>query len=484
MKPLKSALFIAGVFLVLLLTFFFMPEEGLSLSLVRLRNPLPAGEVKKSVAALFTPENIPPRQREGKHTIRGTTSGGTKAEGKEKASAEAAPLTFSDSLLRAVPSIEMSDTTRLLLYHLLHEMDSLRARRQSMHILYYGDSQIEGDRITSVLRDTLQARFGGGGPGFLLPVMTVPFTASFVTEPSAGWRKVNNYGTRSGFRQGIPFGLAGTFSLAGDSTDDGTEESVHCRIALHKFAPRRIREFNRLELWLYAPRQGPAVKITRDGMVKEYAALPGGELLCVRVPLDGEGRKIKLDFRMRSPFAVEGIILEDSVGVGVDNIPLRGRPFMMFSRCDAATVRTMYDSLNVQMVVLQFGLNVAVGSMSDARVYRHTLRRELRWLRQTLPGLFVLVVGVTDMGGDDPALQERLQRIREEQRLTALAEGCAFWDAYLAMGGERAMARWAAQQPSLARPDQAHMSLEGSQLFARMLLKALMEDYQTYTHGL
>jgi lysophospholipase L1-like esterase len=112
------------------------------------------------------------------------------------------------------------------------------------------------------------------------------------------------------------------------------------------------------------------------------------------------------------------------------------------------------------------------------------MQRELRWLRQNFPDMFVLVVGVTDMGGDDPALQERLQRIREEQRLTALAEGCAFWDAYLAMGGERAMARWAAQQPSLARPDQAHMSLEGSQLFARMLLKALMEDYQTYTHGL
>jgi hypothetical protein len=132
----------------------------------------------------------------------------------------------------------------------------------------------------------------------------------------------------------------------------------------------------------------------------------------------------------------------------------------------------------------EHGLNVAVGSMYDVRHYRHTMQRELRWLRQNFPGMFVLVVGVTDMGGDDPQLEKKLDLIRREQRQTALAAGCAFWDAYRAMGGENAMTRWAAQTPSLARPDQAHMSLEGSQLFARMLLKALMEDYQHYSYGL
>ena len=125
-----------------------------------------------------------------------------------------------------------------------------------------------------------------------------------------------------------------------------------------------------------------------------------------------------------------------------------------------------------------------MGSMRDVRYYRRTMLRELRWLRATFPEVFVLVVGVTDMGGDDLQLQERLQLIREEQRQTALTTGCAYWDAYLAMGGEHSIARWAVQQPSLARPDQAHLSREGSQLFARMLLEALMEDYKTYNHGL
>ena len=33
--------------------------------------------------------------------------------------------------------------------------------------MYYGDSQIEGDRITSYLRQTLRKEYGGTGPGLV-----------------------------------------------------------------------------------------------------------------------------------------------------------------------------------------------------------------------------------------------------------------------------------------------------------------------------
>ncbi|HML84907.1 MAG TPA: hypothetical protein PKE52_07095, partial [Bacteroidales bacterium] len=34
-------------------------------------------------------------------------------------------------------------------------------------ILHYGDSQIEGDRISGYIRNRLQGIYGGGGPGFI-----------------------------------------------------------------------------------------------------------------------------------------------------------------------------------------------------------------------------------------------------------------------------------------------------------------------------
>ena len=55
-------------------------------------------------------------------------------------------------------------------------LDSLRFSRGQVRIIYYGDSQIEGDRITSYLRHALRIGRGGTGPGLFLPLMPVMYT--------------------------------------------------------------------------------------------------------------------------------------------------------------------------------------------------------------------------------------------------------------------------------------------------------------------
>ena len=64
----------------------------------------------------------------------------------EIASAEV--ITVSDSV-PVVPA-------KLPVYPLQRFLDSLRLSRGQVRIIYYGDSQIEGDRITSFLRQTLR----------------------------------------------------------------------------------------------------------------------------------------------------------------------------------------------------------------------------------------------------------------------------------------------------------------------------------------
>jgi len=46
----------------------------------------------------------------------------------------------------------------------------------SLRVLHFGDSQIEGDRMTSLLREYFQKRFGGEGPS-IQPVF--PFVPNF-----------------------------------------------------------------------------------------------------------------------------------------------------------------------------------------------------------------------------------------------------------------------------------------------------------------
>jgi hypothetical protein len=44
------------------------------------------------------------------------------------------------------------------------------SKSKVVRILHYGDSQLEGDRITDYLRNRFQQLFGGNGPGIVLPL--------------------------------------------------------------------------------------------------------------------------------------------------------------------------------------------------------------------------------------------------------------------------------------------------------------------------
>ena len=66
------------------------------------------------------------------------------------------------------------------------------------------------------------------------------------------------------------------------------------------------------------------------------------------------------------------------------------------------------------------------------------------------------------------------------QRKVALAEGCAFFDTYAAMGGEGAVGRWRRANPPLISGDLAHLTHEGQRVLGHYLYLALMEGYRDY----
>ncbi|HPT13071.1 MAG TPA: hypothetical protein PLP69_10585, partial [Bacteroidales bacterium] len=66
--------------------------------------------------------------------------------------------------------------------------DTVRAGKQ-FRVMFYGDSQLEGDRMTSYLRKKLRDTSGGTGPGLFSPDMPVMYTRSFVVRASSNWKR-------------------------------------------------------------------------------------------------------------------------------------------------------------------------------------------------------------------------------------------------------------------------------------------------------
>ena len=80
-----------------------------------------------------------------------------------------------------------------------------------------------------------------------------------------------------------------------------------------------------------------------------------------------------------------------------------------------------------------------------------------------------------------PVVSEMVQA----QRQAARAEGCAFFDTFMAMGGEGSAGRWFRQSPRLIGGDLGHLTASGHIVVGEMFYRALMEAYVAYRreHG-
>jgi hypothetical protein len=84
------------------------------------------------------------------------------------------------------------------------------SKKEKIRIIHYGDSQIEGDRISSFLRDKLQDEFGGRGPGYAPPINQVP-SMSLKQSNSEHWIRYTVFGKKDTTVTHKDFGLYGIF---------------------------------------------------------------------------------------------------------------------------------------------------------------------------------------------------------------------------------------------------------------------------------
>ncbi|MBW7935793.1 MAG: hypothetical protein H3C71_01170, partial [Flavobacteriales bacterium] len=86
-----------------------------------------------------------------------------------------------DDSLRAFREISLSNPSRIhyprankrILHSFFEALENVEVNQGSLRIMHYGDSQIEMDRITGYIREELQTRFGGSGPGLQPPVQII-----------------------------------------------------------------------------------------------------------------------------------------------------------------------------------------------------------------------------------------------------------------------------------------------------------------------
>jgi len=361
--------------------------------------------------------------------------------------------------------------------------DSIRGGRQA-RIVYYGDSQIEGDRVTSLLRQELRKEGGGTGPGMFLPVMPVMYTRSYVVRSSSNWKRYTLLDYRNGTlphnRLGPMLALC-RFTPYGDSL--GTRTFATVKINPVPGADSAVSRYEKLRIFYGNNNDTVLVGIRSGSSLVDFAMLQMGDgPLEYAVALPGVS-EVTVEFTGNNSPDIYALSLESETGVVVDNVPVRGSAGLEFVMTDARGFEECFSGLRPDMIFLQFGLNVVRNVRSEYNYYEEGLVKQINWLGKVSGGAPVVLVSVTDMAlrDNDTILRfPNIRAIRDAQKKASEMSGAVFWDAWEAMGGPGSAIKWFNHTPPLASKDLTHLSNAGTDTIASRLFADLLAERETF----
>lgn len=355
------------------------------------------------------------------------------------------------------------------------EMSRARANKRIIRILHYGDSQIEMDRLSANLREYFQTLFGGGGPGMLPAIQTIP--SAVVSQRATGdltaYAAYGDAGERTS---------SGNYGIMAKNYHMASSAVVNIYASKHHAAREKVKHFSSVKL-LINDRNGKfKAQIQAKGNERKYVLeSPGKGVQLLQCQLDTESTALTL--RMSGNSDIYGIMVDDGYGVNVDNFPLRGCSGTIFTRIKDTLLQRCYELSDVGIILLQFGGNSVPSLYNEASIkkFKDATSDQIRYIRTLYPKAVVVYIGPSDMstrkGGSlrtYPCLPDLITALKE----AAHENGAAYWDLYAAMGGENSMIQWV--KSGLAGPDYVHFTPKGAEIMGDIMAKSFEEVYNFY----
>jgi lysophospholipase L1-like esterase len=400
---------------------------------------------------------------------------------------EAQSLTTEVLKSRYIP-IELPDSTFEALKPFFLALESNLTGKQLVRVLHFGDSQIEGDRISSFLRARLQKRFGGCGVGLLHAVPHSYQPGSIRQTNSSNWEKILISDLGKG-GVGNRFGVLGGYSVFTTKKFFSKGGFGEAWIKFQRIGPKgsTARNFTQCRIFYGHNVEPFLVSLSYKGKTADAEMVAPTKRVSSNLwSVPASQNIFTIDIKGDESPMVYGISLESKTGIVVDNIPLRGSSGTDFTRSDDATLKQFMQLLNVRLIILQFGVNLVPHIVDSYKFYENQLYNQIVALKRVNPKAAVILIGVSDMSRKEGATfvsYPNIAKIRDAQRNAAFRAGAAFWDCFQAMGGENSMPAWVFANPPLASKDFVHFSLRGSNLIAEMFYSSLMAEYDRYLAG-
>ena len=394
-----------------------------------------------------------------------------------------------DSLRNWQLKLHYQDDDKSLLYAFFDKL-LRKSKSNKIRIVHYGDSQIEGDRITGFFRHKLQDKFGGTGPGLMAPV---PLVYNFGINQSYddNWKRYTRYGFHDSLIVHRRYGVMASFGRFAPPHTDTTYSDTLVYNGTLTFKRRNssykgTKYFKQLKLFYGYNTKPVQIEVYADGELAILDTLKASSSSHVfKYHFRKSPRKVEIKFSGNDSPDVFAVSLEGDKGINVDNIALRGASGTLFKRITKATLTSAYNEISPDLILMQFGGNVMpfIDNAKESKSYARRFERTLNYMKSMNPNASIIVIGPSDMSYLNKTNWETypmLPIVVKDLKQAAFNSGAAYWDIFQAMGAESSMPIWVEANPPLAAKDHIHFTRKGARKVAHWFYNAIVRDFNEY----
>lgn len=342
-----------------------------------------------------------------------------------------------------------------------------------VNIIHLGDSHIQADALTAVLRDGMQAYFGDAGRGMVFPYQVAGTNGphDIISSSAANWKSNRLLFPDKPLITGISgYGLHSSSATAtiyvGLKDMDGRQEYFNRMVFFlaSDDASYKINDGGLLvPVTFYTTRYNDNGAVT----VNTESMITGFQLSRTTAPAN-------------SDFAFYGVSLEkrDTPGVIYHSIGVNGARYDQFLQSDK--LWSQLRELNGDLFIVSLGTNEAQNPSVNEEALRANCDAFVKMIRNIAPGAAIII---TTPGGSfyrQKKPNKSLENVSAALSSYAAGAHIGCWDLYHICGGTAGIAAW--KKYDLLSHDLVHYNNAGYQLQGSLLLNALAAAYNKYNH--
>lgn len=340
------------------------------------------------------------------------------------------------------------------------------AKERPIRIGFFGDSFIEGDILTGWLRVFLQQEYGGKGVGY---VEIAPETAGFrttVTHRHKGWT-LHQWLNKKTFQKKNQGLSCHYYTAKGKAWMEGT--------GVKRFYG--AEEFDETSFY-FCGRQHNKIRLTANDTTIDFERNAADSLQTLTFKSHKPMKKARWELVNEDSTSIFfGMSMDGKNGIVLDNLSMRGQSGTQLSTIPFAYLQQMHKIRNYDLIVLQFGLNVAGATQTNFSKYQHDMERVVNYMHEAYPEAGFLILSVGDRSyknkNGERVTMPGVKNLSMYQQNVAIQTKTAFWnmlDAMKQAGGIDSMVK---AKPALANTDYTHINFRGGRIMATKLFEAI-----------